>query len=222
MQQVLEANKELARRGLVMYTWGNVSGIDRDRGLVVIKPSGVPYETMTTADLVVLDLDGRVVGGKLKPSSDAPTHLALYKAFPGVGGIAHTHSTFAAAWAQAGMDIPLLGTTHADYFHGPIPCTEDLTREQTEGEYEKETGEAIVRRFRGLDPTCVPGVLVKSHGPFTWGKDAAKAVYHSAVLEETAKMAWLTLQLNPEASCSPFLELKHYLRKHGPGATYGQ
>ena len=220
--QVLEANLELVRQGLVIYTWGNASGIDRESGLVVIKPSGVSYDSMTVDDLVTVDLDGNVVGGHLKPSSDTPTHLALYKAFPNIGGIVHTHSTYATAWAQAGRDLPCLGTTHADYFHGPVPCTSALSREQVQGEYELETGLAIVRRFEGLNPEYTPGVLVKNHGPFTWGTSPALAVYHAKVLEEVAKMAILTLQVNPSATGDPFLEQKHFFRKHGPGATYGQ
>ena len=221
-KKVLEANLELVRQGLVIYTWGNASGIDRERGLVIIKPSGVSYDTMTEDDMVVLDLDGNVVGGHLKPSSDTPTHLALYKAFPQIGGIVHTHSAYATAWAQAGRDIPCLGTTHADAFRGPVPCTDDLSQEQLAGDYEKETGEAIISRFRGLNPLYTPGALVKNHGPFTWGATPADAVYHAKVLEEIAKMAYLTLQINPSASCSQALEDKHFFRKHGPGATYGQ
>ena len=221
-KNVLEANLELMRQGLVIYTWGNASGIDRERGLVVIKPSGVSYDTMTEDDMVVLDLDGNIVEGHLKPSSDTPTHLALYKAFPQIGGIVHTHSVYATAWAQAGRDIPCLGTTHADAFRGPVPCTDDLSQEQLAGDYEKETGEAIIRRFGNNDPLFTPGALVKNHGPFTWGATPADAVYHSKVLEEIAKMAYLTLQINPAASCSQALEDKHFFRKHGPGATYGQ
>lgn len=221
-EQVLEANLELVRRGLVIYTWGNVSGIDRERGIVVIKPSGVSYDTMTVDDLVTVDLDGHVVDGHLKPSSDTPTHLALYKAFPQIGGVVHTHSTYATAWAQAGCDLPCLGTTHADYFHGPVPCTERLTPEQVKGQYELETGLAIVRRFAGLDPVHTPGVLVRNHGPFTWGTGPAEAVYHAKVLEEVAQMAFLTFQINPSATGDPVLEEKHFFRKHGPGATYGQ
>ncbi len=221
-KQVLEANLELVRQGLVIYTWGNASGIDRERGLVVIKPSGVKYDTMTEDDLVVVDLDGHVVGGHLKPSSDTPSHLALYRAFPQLGGIVHTHSTYATAWAQTGLDLPCLGTTHADYFHGPVPCTESLTPEQVKGEYERETGEAIIRRFNGLNPVYTPGVLVKNHGPFTWGASPSEAAYHATVLEEVAKMAYITLQINPDACGDAALEEKHFFRKHGPGATYGQ
>ena len=221
-KKVLEANLELVRQGLVIYTWGNASGIDRERGLVVIKPSGVSYDSMTVDDLVTVDLDGRVVDGHLKPTSDTPTHLALYKAFPQIGGIVHTHSTYATAWAQAGLDLPCLGTTHADYFHGPVPCTRSLSAEQVNGEYELETGNAIVHRFAGLNPLHTPGVLVKNHGPFTWGDSPAQAVYHSKVLEEVAQMAFLTLQINPCATGDSLLEDKHFFRKHGPGATYGQ
>lgn len=221
-KEVLEANRELVRQGLVIYTWGNVSGIDRKRGLVVIKPSGVSYDNMTEDDLVVIDLDGNVVEGRLKPSSDTPTHLELYKAFPGIGGVAHTHSTFAVAWAQAGRDIPSLGTTHADYFHGPVPCTDSLSPKQVAGAYEKETGLLAAAAFRERDPMETPAVLVRNHGPFTWGRDASEAVFHAKVLEEVARMAKLTLDLNPEASIPKELEEKHFRRKHGPDASYGQ
>ena len=221
-RSVLKANLELFRSGLVTHTWGNASGIDRERGIVVIKPSGVPYDTMTEEDMVLVDLEGNVVGGHLKPSSDTPTHLALYKAFPEIGGIVHTHSTYATAWVQAGFDIPCLGTTHADYFRGPVPCTADLTEEQLAGEYEKETGIAIVNRFQGLDPAHTPAALVRNHGPFTWGKTPEEAAFHASVLEEIAKMAFLALQINPAASCNKSLEDIHFFRKHGPGARYGQ
>ncbi|MCH5173330.1 MAG: L-ribulose-5-phosphate 4-epimerase AraD [Bacteroidales bacterium] len=221
-RQVLEANLELVRQGLVFYTWGNASGFDKSSGLMVIKPSGVSYEKLTVDDLVVLDLDGKVVGGRLKPSSDTATHIELYKAFPDIGGVVHTHSTYATAWAQAGKDIPSLGTTHADYFHGGIPCTDDLSPEQIAGEYEKETGTAIIRRFSGLDPIHTPAVLVKNHGPFTWGKNPAEAAYHAKVLEEVAKMALLTYRINPDATGNPLVEERHFLRKHGPNASYGQ
>lgn len=221
-RQVLEANLELVRQGLVFYTWGNASGFDKSSGLMVIKPSGVSYEKLTVNDLVVLDLDGKVVGGRLKPSSDTATHIELYKAFPDIGGVVHTHSTYATAWAQAGKDIPSLGTTHADYFHGGIPCTDDLSPEQIAGEYEKETGTAIIRRFSGLDPIHTPAVLVKNHGPFTWGKNPAEAAYHAKVLEEVAKMALLTYRINPDATGNPLVEERHFLRKHGPNASYGQ
>lgn len=221
-RQVLEANLELVRQGLVFYTWGNASGFDKSSGLMAIKPSGVSYEKLTVDDLVVLDLDGKVVGGRLKPSSDTATHIELYKAFPDIGGVVHTHSTYATAWAQAGKDIPSLGTTHADYFHGGIPCTDDLSPEQIAGEYEKETGTAIIRRFSGLDPIHTPAVLVKNHGPFTWGKNPAEAAYHAKVLEEVAKMALLTYRINPDATGNPLVEERHFLRKHGPNASYGQ
>ena len=219
---VLEANLELVRQGLVIYTWGNVSGIDRERGWVVIKPSGVRYEEMTAEDLVIVDLDGKTVEGSLRPSSDTPTHLELYKAFPEIGGVVHTHSVHAVAWAQAGHDIPSLGTTHADYFHGPVPCTRDLTPEEVAGAYEAETGRLIAETFRERNPMETPAVLVRSHGPFTWGKDAAEAVYHARVLEVIARMAILTLGIEPGARLPKMLEDKHFMRKHGPGAYYGQ
>lgn len=224
-QQVCEANLELPRRGLVTFTWGNVSGIDREKGLVVIKPSGVEYEHLTPDKMVVLDLEGNQLEGELNPSSDTKTHLELYKAFPALGGIVHTHSPYAVAWAQAGQDIPCYGTTHADYFYGPIPCARHLTRDELDEDYEKNTGRVIVETFisRGVDPTAVPGVICHSHGPFTWGKDAAQAVYHAVVLEEVAKMALLTRQVNAAAAAAPqHLQDKHYLRKHGPNAYYGQ
>lgn len=223
-QQVFEANMELPARGLVTYTWGNVSGIDRDKGLVVIKPSGVEYEGMKAEDMVVVDLNGKVVEGKYRPSSDTPTHIELYKAFP-MGGIVHTHSTYAVAWAQAGRDIPCYGTTHADYFYGDIPCARILSADEIEDGYEEATGKVIVQTFidRCLDPASIPGVICRTHGPFTWGKDAAEAVYHAVVLEEVAKMAMLTRQLDSFAEPTPRHILdKHYLRKHGPSAYYGQ
>lgn len=222
---VYEANMELPHRGLVTYTWGNVSGIDRERGLVVIKPSGVSYDELTTDDLVVLDLDGKVVDGKLNPSSDTKTHLELYKAFPEIGGIVHTHSPYAVGWAQAGRDIPAYGTTHADYFYGPVPCCRSLTEQEVEEDYERNTGLVIVETFRQreLDPVHVPGAICRNHGPFTWGKDAAQAVYHAVVLEEVAKMAVYTTQIAPDAQPAPQYVLdKHFLRKHGPNAYYGQ
>lgn len=219
---VLKANLDLVKNGLVIYTWGNVSAIDRETGLVVIKPSGVSYDSMKASDMVVVNLDGKIVEGELNPSSDTPTHLAIYRAFPKVGGVVHTHSTYAVAWAQAGYDVPSLGTTHADYFHNSIPCTEALTDEQINGDYELETGNVIVERFKGLDPVATPGVLVKNHGPFAWGKDADQAVYHATVLEKVSEMAYLTRVLNPSASISDALVEKHYMRKHGPNATYGQ
>lgn len=225
-KQVYEANMELPRRGLVTFTWGNVSGIDRARGLVVIKPSGVEYEALTPRDMVVLDLEsGRVVEGGLNPSSDTRTHLELYRAFPDLGGVVHTHSPSAVAWAQAGRDIPCYGTTHADYFYGPVPCARQLTQAEIDEDYEKNTGAVIVETFRrrGLDPMHLPGVICSSHGPFTWGKDAAQAVYHAVVLEEVAKMAILTREVDPSASPAPQrVQDKHFLRKHGPAAYYGQ
>ena len=224
-KQVYEANMELPRRGLVTYTWGNVSGIDRERGLMVIKPSGVEYDELRPEDLVVLDLEGNRVEGELNPSSDTKTHIELYKAFPELGGIVHTHSAHAVAWAQAGEDIPCFGTTHADYFYGPIPCARALTPREVEEDYEGNTGRVIVETFRerGLNPVYVPAVVCRSHGPFTWGKDAAQAVYHAVVLEEVAKMALFTRQVNPAAAPAPQHVLdKHFLRKHGPNAYYGQ
>ena len=224
-RKVYEANMELPRRGLVTYTWGNVSGIDRERGLFVIKPSGVEYDALRPEDLVVLDLNGNKVEGDLNPSSDTKTHLVLYNAFPEIGGIVHTHSPHAVAWAPAGQDIPAHGTTHADYFYGPIPCARHLTQEELDEDYEKNTGNIIVETFqsRGIDPMAVPAVICHSHGPFTWGKDAAQAVYHAVVLEEVAKMAILTRQVDPSAAPAPQRILdKHYTRKHGPNAYYGQ
>ena len=221
-KQVYEANMLLPAYHLVTFTWGNVSAIDRASGLVVIKPSGVSYQSMKPEDMVVVDLDGRVVEGTLKPSSDTPTHVVLYKAFQGIGGIVHTHSTFATAWAQAGLDIPNIGTTHADYFHSDIPCTVDMTAEQVGGDYELETGNVIVERFKGLDPVHTPGVLVKNHGPFTWGRDAGEAVHNAVVLEQVAKMAFVSFCVNPETTMNPLLIEKHFSRKHGPNAYYGQ
>lgn len=221
-KDVFDANLELVNRGLVVYTWGNVSGIDREQGLVVIKPSGVPYEKMTADDMVVLDLDGKVLTSKLKPSSDTPTHLYLYKHFPEIGGVVHTHSEWATSWAQAGMSIPAFGTTHADYFYGPIPCSRKLTEEEINGKYEEETGKVIVETFKGIDPNAVPAVLVSGHGPFTWGTSASNAVHNAVVLEEVAKMAHHTISLNKVKPLDQFLLNKHYYRKHGPGAYYGQ
>lgn len=221
--QVLEANLELVRRGLVLYTFGNASGIDREQGLVAIKPSGVPYEALTPADMVVSDLNGKIVEGAYKPSSDLDTHLELYRAFPSIGGVVHTHSEFATAWAQAGREIPAYGTTHADYFYGPVPVTEELTDEEIGGNYVLNTGKAIVRRFHGLDPQAVPGVLVAGHAPFAWGKDAREAAYHAVVLEAVARMAFYTTTLNPDGrGVSQALLDRHYFRKHGAKATYGQ
>lgn len=223
-ETVCEANLELSRRGVVLYTWGNVSGIDRARGLVVIKPSGVPYQGMQPSDMVVVDLEGRIVEGTLRPSSDTPTHMELYKAFPEIGGVVHTHSTHAVVFAQAGMEIPPLGTTHADYFYGAVPVSRSLTRDEVQEAYEKNTGRVIVETVKETErePLAVPGVLVRNHGPFTWGKDPAEAVYHSVVLEEIAEMAWKTLQINPAAALTPYILEKHYQRKHGPQAYYGQ
>ncbi len=224
-EKVYCANMELPKKGLVVYTWGNVSGIDRDKGLIVIKPSGVEYEDLTPENLVIVDMDNNIVEGSLNPSSDTKTHVELYKSFPEVGGIVHTHSPHAVGWAQAGRDIPCYGTTQADYFYGSVPCTRNLTREEVEGDYELNTGKVIAETFRDrkLDPLAVPGVICRCHGPFTWGKDAAKAVYHAVVLEEVAKMAMYTLNVDHNASPAPEYVLdKHYLRKHGPNAYYGQ
>ena len=221
-EKVLRANLDLVAHGLVIFTWGNVSAIDRESGLVVIKPSGVDYDTMTAADMVVVDLDGRVREGSLRPSSDTPTHIVLYKAFPEAGGIVHTHSTYATAWAQAGRDIPNIGTTHADYFHDAIPCTADMSRAEVEGDYERETGNVIVKRFSGLNPVHTPGVLVKNHGPFAWGRDAADAVHNAVVLEQVAKMAYIAYGINPALTMNPLLVEKHFDRKHGVNAYYGQ
>ena len=220
---VCKANLELPRHGLVTFTWGNVSGVDRELGLMVIKPSGVGYEDMGPEDMVVVSLaTGETVEGDLNPSSDTPTHLALYRAFPNIGGVVHTHSTYATAWAQAGMDIPNIGTTHSDYFHKDIPCTGDMTEEQVKGQYELETGNVIVERFEGINPDHTPGVLVKNHGPFTWGKNPADAVYNAKVLEQCAQMAYISFTLNPQTGMNPLLVEKHYSRKHGPNAYYGQ
>ncbi|AOL34707.1 MULTISPECIES: L-ribulose-5-phosphate 4-epimerase [Geobacillus] len=222
-QAVLEANLQLPQYRLVTFTWGNVSGIDRERGLVVIKPSGVAYDKLTIDDMVVVDLTGNVVEGDLKPSSDTPTHLWLYKQFSGIGGVVHTHSTWATIWAQAGKGIPVLGTTHADYFYGEIPCTRPMTNEEIQGAYELETGKVITETFRFLDPLQMPGVLVHGHGPFAWGKDPANAVHNAVVLEEVAKMAARTFMLNPNVQpISQSLLDRHYLRKHGANAYYGQ
>lgn len=220
--KVCQANLDLVRHGLVIFTWGNVSAVDRESGLVVIKPSGVSYDAMKPEDMVVVDLDGKVVEGKLRPSSDTPTHLVLYRAFSGIGGVVHTHSTYATAWAQAGKDLPNIGTTHADYFHDAVPCTPDMTREEVMGDYELETGNVIVRRFEGIDPVHTPGVLVKNHGPFSWGKDAAEAVHNAVVLEQVAKMAYIAYGVNPSLTMNHLLVEKHFSRKHGPGAYYGQ
>lgn len=222
---VCKANLELPKYGLVTFTWGNVSAIDKETGLVVIKPSGVEYDTMKPEDMVVVDLDGKVVEGKYKPSSDTPTHVALYKAFPSIGGIVHTHSRWATTFAQSKMGIPALGTTHGDYFYGEIPCTRLMTPEEISGEYEKETGNVIIEtlRLKGIDPSQVPAALVASHGPFAWGKDAMEAVHNAVVLEEVAFMAFHCLQLNKDTEpMQQELLDKHYLRKHGANAYYGQ
>ena len=222
-KKVYLSNLDLVKQGLVIFTWGNVSGIDREKGLVVIKPSGVSYETMKPEDMVVVSLEtGEVVEGDLNPSSDTPTHLVLYRAFEHIQGVVHTHSTYATAWAQAGKDIPNIGTTHADYFYKDIPCTADMTREEVEGQYELETGNVIVKRFEGITPDHTPGVLVKNHGPFTWGNSPANAVYNAKVLEQCAKMAFISFAINPETTMNPLLIEKHYSRKHGPNAYYGQ
>ena len=224
-EEVYLANMELPKRGLVTYTWGNVSGIDREKGLFVIKPSGVEYDELKPSDMVVMDLKGNKIEGDMNPSSDTKTHMVLYNAFPKVGGIVHTHSPYAVAWAQAGEDLPCYGTTHADYFSGSIPCARHLTQEELDEDYERNTGVTIVETFkeRGLDPKAVPAVLCFSHGPFTWGKDPAQAVYHSVVLEECAKMGIFTRMVNPNAAPAPQrMQDKHYMRKHGPNAYYGQ
>ncbi|HXK60526.1 MAG TPA: L-ribulose-5-phosphate 4-epimerase [Acidobacteriota bacterium] len=222
-REVLEANLELARKGLVLYTFGNASGISRSDNLVVIKPSGVPYEDLRAEDMVVTDLEGRIVEGSLRPSSDLPTHLVLYRAFPTIGGVVHTHSTYATAWAQAKREIPCFGTTHADYFYGPIPVTEMMRAEEIDLEYEVQTGHVIVRRFSGLSPERTPACLVASHGPFCWGPSPCEAAHIAVIVEELARLAHLTTVLNPQVSpISPFLLKKHFTRKHGPAAYYGQ
>ena len=222
-QEVLEANLLLPKHNLVTFTWGNVSGIDRESGLVVIKPSGVEYDTMTADDMVVVDLDGKVVEGHYKPSSDTPTHVELYKAFKEIGGIVHTHSRWATSFAQAGVGIPAMGTTQGDYFYGTVPCTRAMTDEEINGEYEKETGTVIIEAFKGIDPLSIPGVVVMSHGPFTWGTDPMNAVHNAVVLEEVAFMDFHAMMLNPaKGSMQQTLLDKHYLRKHGANAYYGQ
>lgn len=221
-KEVFKANIDLVKHGLVLFTWGNVSAIDRETGLVVIKPSGVAYEKMTEEDMVVVDLEGLVVEGKLKPSSDVATHLALYKAFPNIGGVVHTHSTYATSWAQAGCSIPNIGTTHADYFKDDIHCTRQMTPEEVDGQYELETGNVIIECFRNLDADHTPGVLVNNHGPFSWGKDAHDAVHNAVVMEQVAKMAFVAFSVNPKLKMNGALIKKHFFRKHGPGAYYGQ
>ena len=221
-QHVFQANLDLVKHGLVIFTWGNVSAIDREKGLVVIKPSGVSYEKMKADDMVVVNLEGEIVEGSFKPSSDTPTHLVLYRKFKNIGGVVHTHSEWATSWAQAGKGIPAIGTTHADYFYGEIPCTRKMTSAEIKGEYEFETGNVIVERFAGLNPDQIPGVLVNNHGPFSWGKNAGDAVHNAVVMEEVAKMTFRSLHLNPETSMDKSLLDKHFLRKHGKDAYYGQ
>lgn len=222
-EEVLEANLELVRRGLVLFTFGNASGISRSDGLVAIKPSGVPYEELTPAHMVVTGLDGKIVEGNLHPSSDLATHLELYRQFPSIGGVAHTHSEFATAWAQARCPIPCFGTTHADSFHGPVPVTNDLTAKEVAGDYEKNTGLAICRAFANTDPMSIPAVLVAGHAPFCWGPTVAAAAHNAVILEYVAKMAYYTVGINPDAKpLQRELHDKHYLRKHGRGAYYGQ
>ena len=222
-ETVWKANLLLPKYNLVTFTWGNVSGIDRERGLVVIKPSGVEYDAMTAEDMVVVDLDGKVVEGKWRPSSDTPTHVEMYKAFPACGGIVHTHSRWATTFAQAGREIPALGTTQGDYFYGAVPCTRPMTPEEIGGAYEKETGSVIIETFRDRDPAAVPAVLVFSHGPFAWGKDPMEAVHNAVVLEEVAFMDWHAMMLNPQIGpMQQELLDRHYLRKHGKNAYYGQ
>jgi len=221
--EVCEANLELVKRGLVLYTFGNASGIARDEGLVVIKPSGVPYENLKSQDLVVTDLAGKIVEGNLRPSSDLPTHLVLYRNFSNIGGVAHTHSEFATAWAQAGREIPCLGTTHADYFHGPVPVTADLHAQEIADDYEKNTGVAICKTFKSLDPARIPAVLVRGHAPFCWGANVAEAAHHCVILEAIAKTAYYTVTLANEAKpLASALHDKHFFRKHGSKAYYGQ
>lgn len=222
-QQVFAANLDLPRHGLVTFTWGNVSAIDRARGVVAIKPSGVAYETMTVDDIVVVDMEGNVVEGKLRPSSDTATHLALYRRYPSLGGVVHTHSTHATAWAQAGLAIPALGTTHADYFLGDIPCTRALTEEEVQGEYELNTGRVIIETLKDSEPLHTPGVVVYQHGPFAWGKSAHDAVHNAVVMEEVARMAWIARGINPRLKpIDDYLMAKHFMRKHGAHAYYGQ
>jgi L-ribulose-5-phosphate 4-epimerase len=221
--EVLEANLELVRQGLVLYTFGNASGILREQGMVVIKPSGVPYDKMKPKDLVVSDLNGKILGGNLRPSSDLPTHIELYRNFKSIGGVVHTHSEYATSWAQARREIPCFGTTHADYFHGAIPVTDPMPDQEISGEYEKNTGTAIVRAFSGRDPNVYPGVLVANHGPFTWGKTVTDAVHNAVVLEALARMAYFTIGINERSQpIAKVLHDRHFLRKHGQTAYYGQ
>ena len=221
-KKVCKANLDLVKHGLVLFTWGNASAIDRENGLVVIKPSGISYDKMKPGDMVVIDLEGKVVEGDYKPSSDAATHLVLYNSFPDIGGIVHTHSEWATIWAQAGQSVPALGTTHADYFYGDIPCTRQLTGAEIESDYEKETGNVIAQTFHSTDPNAIPGVLVNNHGPFVWGKDVENAVHNAVVLESVCKMAYYTLRIKKVSRLDRDLLDKHYLRKHGKDAYYGQ
>ncbi len=222
-EQVVEANLELVRRGLVIYTFGNASGVSREDGLIVIKPSGIPFDELKPEHLVVTDLSGAIVEGNLRPSSDLPTHAKLYRDFPQIGGVVHTHSSYATAWAQAGREIPCLGTTHADYFYGSIPVSDEMDAADIESAYEENTGAAIVRRFQGIDPCQMPAVLVRGHGPFAWGPSPEKAAQNAVLLEEVAKIAYRTATLNASVGAiSSALLDKHFLRKHGPGAYYGQ
>lgn len=221
-EKVFKANLELVKQGLVIFTWGNVSGIDREKGYMVIKPSGVSYDNMKASDMVVVDINtGEVVEGELNPSSDTPTHIELYKAFKNIQGVVHTHSTYATAFAQAGLPIPNIGTTHADYFYKDIPCTRDMVESEM-AEYEKETGTVIIDAFKEINPDHTPGVLVKCHGPFSWGTSPDNAVYNAKVMEQCAKMAFVSLTLNTQTEMNPLLIEKHYMRKHGPNAYYGQ
>ncbi|HPR31566.1 MAG TPA: L-ribulose-5-phosphate 4-epimerase [Prolixibacteraceae bacterium] len=221
-EEVYAANLDLVKHGLVIFTWGNASAIDRGKGLFVIKPSGIDYSCMKASDMVVCDMDGRVVEGSWKPSSDMPTHLYLYQHFESIGGVVHTHSTYATAWSQAGKGIPNIGTTHADYFSGEIPCTRMMNDDEVFGAYERDTGKVIVERFAGLNPVEIPGVLVQNHGPFSWGKDVHEAVHNAVVMEEVAKMAVLAFTIHPGLTMNPRLIKKHYERKHGKNAYYGQ